>query len=780
MGNTKNIRIIIAGIFAAALLVSLVAIIEESPEPTTFRIGVSYSDSAQIKATLTTPTNEVLAGPESPIQSSNCVYESIFHQEGLLILHLFNAKQGDTLIIQGVHQVNVITDHYTESLHGLPRFALNDLESYGTNTYVISGPEPRIQFETIPTHGGFGFYLKRIGVYGIIFIAIALFVYYLLPRTMPVKWHLNVILLLAACGGSFLFMAMYNLLVVQENRSEFFLNWEVKPPGIYGVYPAENASFGTAHPQFINQRDPNYTPQKIRCLYGPLFTFRIDTENELKPYLLRSITLRNTGYNRVWESADIIADFKLTNDLDIALKNGVVQLQATGPDPYFIFTGDISGYRILDRMLFEVEALLFWLLTLILFRTVLGIQALNYSQKYIHAMGAFFIILLLFVPGLIWLFSSTEVYFPGEKRNAITWDSIASSSVMAFPKKFEAYFSDHFGGRRKMVTADNLIKVLTFNQTNDQSPVLLGKGDWMFYRDGGVEDIVRNHSPLTSEMLKRIARTLEERQYWLKQHGSSLIVCFPPLKHTVYPEYLPENLYPLQQPSQLNQAISYLRANTTIPIVDMYPNIAAHKSEGDLYYKRDSHWNGLGAFFGYRSLADTIQHYFPAFGTPKSLDEYQRVYFKAHEGDLAHLVGLKQVLPRTEVALVPDTPANAEFRFIRDLSKVPVANPMASFINTASSNNLSIFYFRDSFSNYLQPYLNEHARESIYIWTPLFFTEAFEYGYPDLVVYEVMERFVKDLLAPNPPALQEAYQTFLNAHEANDSTLNFSQSATPN
>jgi len=780
MDKNKYIRIIFAGLFAAALLVSLVGIIEETPEQTTFRIGVSYSDSAQINVTLTTPTNEVLVGPVSPVHNSNYVYEAIFNQEGLLILHLFNANKGDTLTIQGIQQMNGVTDQFVETLHGLSKFALNDLTRQGTNSYVISGPEPRIQFESLAIHQGFSHYIKRAGVYGLIFIAVALFVYYLFPRKMPVRWHLTPILLLVACGGSYLFMATYYFLVVQENRSEFFLSWEVKPPGIYGVYPAENSSFGTAHPQFINEQDPNYTPQKLRCLYGPLFTFRIDTENETTPYLLRSITLRNTGYNRVWKSENIRADFKLTNDLNITFENGVAQLHATGPDPYFIFTGDISGYRILDRILFDVEALLFWLITLILFRTILGVQALNYAQKYTHTVGAFFILLLLFSPGLIWLFSSTEVYFPGEKRNAITWDSIAASNIMEFPKKFESYLSDHFGGRKEMVTADNLIKVLTFNQTNDQSPVLLGKGDWMFYRDGGVEDVVRNHSPLTPEMLERISRTLEERQYWLKQQGCSLIVCFPPLKHAVYPEYLPEKLYPLQEPSQLQQAINYLRANTTIPIVDMYPNIVAHKAEGDLYYKRDSHWNSLGAFFGYRSLADTIQHYFPSFGTPSSLDDYQRVYFKANEGDLAHLVGLKHILPRTEVALVPSTPVNAEFRFIRDLSNVPVANPMASFINTSSPNNLSIFYFRDSFSNYLQPYLNEHAHESVYIWTPLFFTEAFEYGYPDLVVYEVMERFVKDLLSPNPPALQEAYQAYINTYEASDSTLNFSQKATSN
>jgi hypothetical protein len=67
---------------------------------------------------------------------------------------------------------------------------------------------------------------------------------------------------------------------------------------------------------------------------------------------------------------------------------------------------------------------------------------------------------------------------------------------------------------------------------------------------------------------------------------------------------------------------------------------------------------------------------------------------------------------------------------------------------------------RDSYSNFLIPYLAEHFERSVYLWTPVFNAEVIKAEMPDIFMTEMLERFMLDLTMDNPPIVKEELEAF--------------------
>jgi len=70
------------------------------------------------------------------------------------------------------------------------------------------------------------------------------------------------------------------------------------------------------------------------------------------------------------------------------------------------------------------------------------------------------------------------------------------------------------------------------------------------------------------------------------------------------------------------------------------------------------------------------------------------------------------------------------------------------------SSNLKLVMFRDSYANYLIPFLNMHFKKAVYVWNYEFMNQLVEEEKPNIVVFESLERFLSySLSMPNPPAV---------------------------
>ncbi|MDR3049919.1 MAG: hypothetical protein LBV16_08845 [Elusimicrobiota bacterium] len=205
-----------------------------------------------------------------------------------------------------------------------------------------------------------------------------------------------------------------------------------------------------------------------------------------------------------------------------------------------------------------------------------------------------------------------------ENRNLAEYKSIITRNGninYEYGKNFEQWFNDRFYGRNQAIKY--YYKLV--NKTNDK--VLFGKDNWLFFR---VDRSIQNYQNIflfSDGELKTAASYLQELNDFAVSNNKKFYFFIVPDKHRIYPEYYPDHIkknIPDEQ-SMTSQLVTYLRKNTAVNVIYPYQSLYQHKKDGLLYWKQDTHWNPLGAYWGYRTLMDEISKDFNI--KPLILDE---------------------------------------------------------------------------------------------------------------------------------------------------------------
>ena len=213
-----------------------------------------------------------------------------------------------------------------------------------------------------------------------------------------------------------------------------------------------------------------------------------------------------------------------------------------------------------------------------------------------------------------------------------------------FAADFESYFNDHLGLRQQLIWLRNRLELKVFNKS-PTSLVLPGQGDWLYLDDQASIDAFLGVVPFTADQLIRLRAEIERRRAWLAARGIAYIFLIAPNKQTIYPEYLPADLRPGGRQTRAHQ---FLAAVKDLPIAAdvVFPDdsLVAAKAEGELYYRRDTHWNGFGAYVGYRAALERTEQ---VLGWPVSMLALRRdqivdanIPNGPHGGDLAIMMNI--------------------------------------------------------------------------------------------------------------------------------------------
>src|SRR5262249_21747021 len=150
--------------------------------------------------------------------------------------------------------------------------------------------------------------------------------------------------------------------------------------------------------------------------------------------------------------------------------------------------------------------------------------------------------------------------------------------------------------------------------------------------------------PYTPEQLACWGRMFQARHDWLAQRGIPYVVLIAPDKQTVYPEHLPHSLKRrTESNSHLDQLLAYLRAHTTVQVLDVRAAMHEAKARERLYDYTDSHWNGRGAYVAYDGLIEALSPQFPGM-RPVPRSDFDNAVGVAPGGDCARLLGLRDHL----------------------------------------------------------------------------------------------------------------------------------------
>ena len=143
---------------------------------------------------------------------------------------------------------------------------------------------------------------------------------------------------------------------------------------------------------------------------------------------------------------------------------------------------------------------------------------------------------------------------------------------------------------------------------------------------------------------------------------TEIIIVIAPTPLSVYDEELTDGMrsHIENRSARMKQTKEVLSQIGGVTFLDLTDILIANKSEGKLYYKLDSHWTELGAYFGYKAIMDHISEKFPS-AAPHPLSDYKIKYITIDDTDMNVYSGvgtgqMYEDAPYTRARFVEQTP----------------------------------------------------------------------------------------------------------------------------
>lgn len=348
------------------------------------------------------------------------------------------------------------------------------------------------------------------------------------------------------------------------------------------------------------------------------------------------------------------------------------------------------------------------------------------------------ILIALFVvaialPGIGTLLHLDHETASGEKRELAPFPTVDLhwASLRRFPDGFARYFEDNFAFRTRLVRWQAAIRLSALH-VSPSPAVVAGRNGWLFYADDGALQDYVDEKPFTRDELEAWRLTLQHTQDWLHERGVRYVFVIAPDKHVIYPEMFPASVRRLHDQSRMDQLVAYLRAYSTVNVLDLRPALLTAREHERVYHRTDTHWNDRGAFAGYQQIADRLGL------RPLPRTDFESEDVKTEGRDLAGMLGLTDVLTEDDLRLAPRHPRHAHI--------VEPAHPNAFYEDARivteqpDSRLPRAVVFRDSFASALIPFLSEHFSRAVYLWQNNFDPEVVEQEHPAIVIQEWVGR----------------------------------------
>lgn len=237
-----------------------------------------------------------------------------------------------------------------------------------------------------------------------------------------------------------------------------------------------------------------------------------------------------------------------------------------------------------------------------------------------------------------------------------------------------------------------------------------GLDNWLFLGnryDRTVEKLKLATTPETGE-IEYLRSTMTELSIEAAKSNIAVSLLLGPNKSSIYPEYLPAQLEPSKD-RYFNVFADTLNAVPELVFHDPTQGLIENKqTQGNLYYRTDTHWNSKGAYLAFRGLINELGLPAPAVSFFPS---------SKYKGDLVHIARMDNY------PLFADD--NWEFEFGHDFSlKREVKKSFAVseafgaqevVVNSKPLSDMVVWVAGDSFTTALKPFIEATFREVHYI-----------------------------------------------------------------
>ena len=259
---------------------------------------------------------------------------------------------------------------------------------------------------------------------------------------------------------------------------------------------------------------------------------------------------------------------------------------------------------------------------------------------------------------------------------------------------------------------------------------LTGRDGFLFHRDHDALDQLTANLVLRRRQIAVWIAALEGRLAWCERHGSAMRFLIIPEKHVVYDDKLPRliRVSPRRAAMQLLDALGgELSARTSYPVEALR---AASRAK-PTFFKTDTHWNAYGAFVAYQTLMAGLQ---PEVAL-ETVREGELVWKeRPYIGDL----GVRFTRERGETMAAAEPTANYRLTF----QNHNFSRGAVHVYENERRDLPTCVLFRDSFSNFLIPYLMRGFSRLVAVSSLSCHYDLLEQEKPDIVLFVVIERFL--------------------------------------
>lgn len=268
-----------------------------------------------------------------------------------------------------------------------------------------------------------------------------------------------------------------------------------------------------------------------------------------------------------------------------------------------------------------------------------------------------------------------------------------------------------------------------------------GKNGYLFQTDENIFGRLTGEVNLSPEELAIWTETFRERKRIAEAAGAQYFMFVVPERHVVYREFLPDGVVISEE-----RPIRRLLAQDDLAEAIVYPLAAMQESRAVMepYPRGGSHWNGFGAFVGYREICARIGE------IPVPAGDFEWTSSPVPGGcDLEERLSLDTgpyIMYKKKVSHGHAVYDNA----IWALGNVKV-------FKNDNPDLPSAVIFRDSFSMKLLPLLCESFSRIVAVVAGAFYPEIIESERPGFVITQIAERYLTPHMADVPHGTFEDY-----------------------
>lgn len=351
----------------------------------------------------------------------------------------------------------------------------------------------------------------------------------------------------------------------------------------------------------------------------------------------------------------------------------------------------------------------------------------------------------------------------GEKRNKA---ELEITSVDKLGASLETYINDRIPYRNYLIMADRsingFINNLTFRKevdssdsqleidsyvenypliTSDNGIVIFGQKNWLYFNYDSIWDVYKKKD-LDNNYLNAICNEIGEIDKIVKSKGIKVVYVIAPEKQEVYEEYMPTMEISSNKNNMSETIVNTVKSKTGVDIIYPRKLLKSCKNNYRMYKKYDSHWNMISAYLVTNEIYKQLGLKLPNLGSLEVNRTEECGWFATEYSPAYRDLVLAANMNYT------DYPSVFEYKVNYNGIENKLSDKKICVIGDSFSIDMQKLITKD-FSNYFFVHGADELPNGV----------GFERILPaDIIVYELVERHIKDKFLLNLQNLKKVLQ----------------------